>query len=288
MPLNRSTPVLYLNKQRFEDAGLDVTKPPQTWEEFREVARKLTTDPQRSYGFTIGTQFSWVFESLVFGAGGRLVDENGQTDIVKYGTEPLQLWSDMIHQDKTARLNAAGDFMNGRAAMTIESTALICVFEQSVKDFEFATAMLPHSEGQKPGFSTGGGAAVIPAGLSPKQRQAAWRFLSWATSTEETAEWSAMSGYVPARKSAIELLTKTGLYKQHPHYRTAVDQMLVARESPTNPAWAQSGAPIIHALNKVLEKNVPAIEALSEAALTIQRNLNAAKSADEKKPDSPK
>jgi ABC-type glycerol-3-phosphate transport system substrate-binding protein len=51
LPVTRSTPVLYYNKRRFVAAGLDPDKPPQTWGEFREAARKLTTDAERSYGY---------------------------------------------------------------------------------------------------------------------------------------------------------------------------------------------------------------------------------------------
>src|SRR3546814_17896877 len=42
MPYNSSTPVLYYNKDAFEQAGLDTNAPPKTWGEFGEVldARK--------------------------------------------------------------------------------------------------------------------------------------------------------------------------------------------------------------------------------------------------------
>src|SRR3546814_20522047 len=41
MPYNSSTPVLYYNKDAFEQAGLDPNAPPKTWGEFGEVLDAL-------------------------------------------------------------------------------------------------------------------------------------------------------------------------------------------------------------------------------------------------------
>src|ERR1041385_2770640 len=42
IPFQRSTIVLYYNKDAFKDAGLDPNHPPATWTEMREYAQKLT------------------------------------------------------------------------------------------------------------------------------------------------------------------------------------------------------------------------------------------------------
>src|SRR5437667_5281898 len=41
LPFNSSTPVLYYNKDAFKKAGLDPAKPPRTWPELAEDAKKL-------------------------------------------------------------------------------------------------------------------------------------------------------------------------------------------------------------------------------------------------------
>lgn len=51
IPWQRSTIVLYYNKDAFEAAGLDPEQPPKTWDELKEDAKKLTiteTDRQPS------------------------------------------------------------------------------------------------------------------------------------------------------------------------------------------------------------------------------------------------
>ncbi len=266
VPVVRSTPVLYYNKQRFKETGLDPSKPPQTWTELREIGRKLTTDPERSYAFAVRPNV-WHFEALVFGAGGQLVSKDGsRTEFVETGIKPLQLWADMIHQDKSARLADRDAFLSGAAAMFIESTALVASFERAAPQLRFGTAPLPVGEGQEPGVVPGGGVAVIPAKIPAAKQRAAFQFLAFFIATEQTAELSRRTGYVPVRQSAVDVLTKEGFYKAHPNYVAGVEQMQFARELPETPAWPQAMSAIGRAMQSCLEKNEPAAKALVQAA----------------------
>jgi sn-glycerol 3-phosphate transport system substrate-binding protein len=272
LPINRSTPILYYNKQRFQAAGLDPATPPRTWTEVREVARKLTTDPQRSYGLAI-TPSAWIFEALVFGAGGELMNvEQKRATFVTSGAKSLERWADMVHRDKTARVGGnGGEFFCGEAAMFIESTALLAAYESAVQGFQIGTGFVPYEEGQKPGVTTGGGAAVMPASLSPDKRRAALKFLKWLIATEQTAEFSRQTGYLPLRKSAVELLKKSDFYVQHPNYLTAVEQLEFAREAPALPSWSAAWPPIARAVTQCLQRDEPAEISLARAAQEIDR-----------------
>src|SRR5947209_2068406 len=54
-PFNSSTPVLYWNKDLFTKAGLDADKPPKTWPEILEAAKKL-----RAGGAQCGITAAWI------------------------------------------------------------------------------------------------------------------------------------------------------------------------------------------------------------------------------------
>ena len=41
MPFNSSTPIFYYNKDAFQKAGLDPSKPPQTWKQVEEYSKKI-------------------------------------------------------------------------------------------------------------------------------------------------------------------------------------------------------------------------------------------------------
>ena len=55
IPFNSSTPVLWWNKDAFKKAGLDPEKPPQTWPEVGEYAKKLV-----AAGYECGFSTAWI------------------------------------------------------------------------------------------------------------------------------------------------------------------------------------------------------------------------------------
>ena len=61
-----STPVLYINKEAFRKAGLDPEKPPKTWAEMEDAAKKLVSlgDGVVGYGMPLGKEEAQVESSL--------------------------------------------------------------------------------------------------------------------------------------------------------------------------------------------------------------------------------
>jgi ABC-type glycerol-3-phosphate transport system substrate-binding protein len=59
MPFNVSTTVLFYNKDAFRKAGLDAEKPPQTWPQLIEAAKKIRSTNAAACGYTT-TWMAWV------------------------------------------------------------------------------------------------------------------------------------------------------------------------------------------------------------------------------------
>jgi sn-glycerol 3-phosphate transport system substrate-binding protein len=274
LPMNRSTPILYYNKDRFSAAGLDPAAPPATWQALREISRALTHEDQKQYGF-LAASSPWVFESLVWSNGGELIVD-GKPTFAKSGAAPLRLWADMVHRDHTAKFVTSGDrreeFMSGRAAMAVDSTALLHEYT-SQSNFALGTAPLPRSEGGKNAVPTGGGAAVIPAANSADRKAAAWRFLTWFINTRQAAHWSRTTGYIPVRESARSLLSAQGFYDEHPTFAVAIEQMKYAREAP-QPQWAAVWKIIGEKMTSIVCDDAPALTALEGAEQAVAKALN--------------
>jgi sn-glycerol 3-phosphate transport system substrate-binding protein len=276
MPINRSTPLLYYNKDLFRAAGLDPEQPPITWQDVRDISKQIakTENGQTTvYGF-IPMSSWWFFESMVWSNGGQLMSADLQNvTFAEPGAEVVQIWADMIHQDKTAR-TFTGDkaneqqqqeFIQGRAAMVLNSTADLGRYTRDIKDFEVGTAFLPHMEGHDHAVPTGGAAAAIPAAVPEDKKQAAWEFIKWWTSPEQAANWSQNTGYFPVRQSSIDLLTGQGYYGERPNFKTAIDQLQYAREAPSTPQFPAIAKEINKGMEETLVNNVPASDALRKA-----------------------
>lgn len=275
MPINRSTPLLYYNKKLFTDAGLDPAKPPVTWTEVRDMSGKLAKGEggSRVFGFLPAADW-WFFESVVWGNGGELFSSDLKTaTFARPGAEIVQLWTDMVYKDKSARVLAGStaweqrlqEYIQGRAAMVMTSTADLGRFLRDIKDFEIGTAYMPHGEGKNFAVPTGGAAAAIPAKVPAAKQQAAWQFIKWWISPEQAAYWSQKTGYFPVRKSSIELLTQQGYYTAQPQFKTTVDQLQYAREAPLLAQWPAIAKEITKALEEILVNNVSPLDTLTKA-----------------------
>ena len=84
VPFQRSTIVLYWNKNVFKDAGLDPERAPQTWVEHAEMAAKISK-PDGRWGTLIpGTGFTyWLYQALVTQAGGDAGEFRGNAGGVR-------------------------------------------------------------------------------------------------------------------------------------------------------------------------------------------------------------
>ena len=83
IPFQRSTMVLYWNKELFKEAGLDPNKPPATWAEMLAFAQKLTKRDASGNVTQWGVQIPssgfpyWLFQGLTTQNGVELMNEAG-------------------------------------------------------------------------------------------------------------------------------------------------------------------------------------------------------------------
>ncbi|BDG25341.1 ABC transporter substrate-binding protein [Thermus thermophilus] len=242
LPFQRSTPILYYNKEAFREAGLDPNKPPATWDELVEYAKRLTKRDAQGrvvrYGVAIPTEdrSTWLLEGLVIQAGGLLYDPQGRGCKVLVDTEPvrqaMQFKRDLaaVHKVSPEGVIAwgttPGDFAAGKVAMIYHSTGSLGFIRDNAR-FEFGTAFQPKKV--RYGVPTGGANFYLFKGSDPKKREATLRFIKFMTSPELQARWSIDSGYVAARRASWSLPIMKEYVKKWPQALTAREQLAYAK-----------------------------------------------------------
>ena len=215
IPFQRSTIVLYYNKELFKEAGLDPNRPPQTWKEQVEYAQKLTRRDASGKVTQWGMQIPssgfpyWLFQALAIQAGQNLMNDAGTE--VYYDkpavVEALQYWVDLV---KTHKVHPEGivewgttprDFFERKVAMVWTTTGNLTNVKNNAK-FDFGVAMLP--AGKQRGSPTGGGNFYLFKKSTPAQREAALKFIRWATQPARAAQWGIDTGYVAVSPAAFE------------------------------------------------------------------------------------
>ncbi|HVL70622.1 MAG TPA: ABC transporter substrate-binding protein [Beijerinckiaceae bacterium] len=234
-PFQRSTIVLYWNKELFKEAGLDPEKAPQNWQEQVEFAQKLT---KRDGGNVTqwGVQIPssgfpyWLFQGLTTQAGAILANEEGNRTFYDAPgvIEALQYWVDLSrkHQVHPPGIVEWGttprDFFERKVAMMWTTTGNLTNVRNNAK-FPFGVAMLP--AGKRRGSPTGGGNFYISSKASPDQQQAAFQFIKWITQPERAAQWSIDTGYVAVSPAAYDTAAMKKYVTEFPPAAVARDQL---------------------------------------------------------------
>jgi len=212
VPFQRSTIVLYWNKELFKEAGLDPNKAPATWTEMADMAAKLTKKDASGKVTQYGVQIPssgfpyWLFQGLTTQNDVILANEAGNA--VRYDDpkviEALAYWVDLakkgVHPSGVVEWGTTPkDFMEKKAAMIWTTTGNLTNIRSNAK-FDFGVAMLP--AGRKRGSPTGGGNFFIFKKAAPAQQEAAFKFARWLTTPERAAQWGIDTGYVAVSPAA--------------------------------------------------------------------------------------
>lgn len=211
-PKDFSTLALFYNKKAFEKAGLE--GPPETWEELREYAKKLTIDEdgdgnpeQFGLGFSkeLARQF-YKFKPY----GGEVITEDGMAAFA--GPENREALKPIVemYENKVAGLpsDVGADwggamFGQGKAAMVIEGNWTVPFLEDTFSNLEYATAEMPTINGEP------ATAAYTVAYVMNKQsevKDAAWELISFLTGKEGMKIWTSKGLALPTRESVAEEL----------------------------------------------------------------------------------
>ncbi|MET3162300.1 UNVERIFIED_ORG: sn-glycerol 3-phosphate transport system substrate-binding protein [Arthrobacter sp. UYEF10] len=230
LPYGRSTPLFYYNKDHFAAAGLP-DRAPATWQEFGEWAPKLKAASGAQYAYiypALAGYAGWTLQNNLWGWGGGWSTDWEITCDSAESVEALQWAQDSIYKHAWAGVSskeAADDFSAGLTSSTISSTgSLLGVLKSAT--FNVGVGFLPGGPKAKTGVCPTGGAGLgIPSGISKEEQLAAGTFLKFMTEPENTAAFSAATGYMPTRTSA----DMTAVLARTPQIKTAMDQLAVTK-----------------------------------------------------------
>lgn len=276
LPLNRSTPILHVNKTLLDELGLSV---PATWEEMKEVANALVVkegNEFKRYGVSMPYD-TWYPIAMISQAGGTFFNEdntsvgfadNGAGEKVFSYLKDLQSTGALYYppaQDSGNIVNSM--FVEGKVGMIFQSTGSIGGLASTV-DFDYVTAFLPKDEVHA--NPTGG--ANVTMLSSSKNKDAAWEFIRWMEMEEEGGlEFILQSGYLPFTKQMVESEKMQELWAKEPNRKVAYDQLEFAVDTNKDVAWPE-----------IMHEFFSAIEAIMYDSKDIRSTLDTFKKETER------
>ncbi|RKY03005.1 MAG: hypothetical protein DRP54_00595 [Spirochaetes bacterium] len=259
-PFNISVQVLYYNKDAFEEAGLNPEKPPKTWDEVIEYAKKLTKDFDGDgiidqWGVLVSVEGVFGFTPLIRQLGGEVLNEDRTKAVFnnEKGVRVMNLLQDMIYKyrvmpSKWSLFEGTNAFLQGKIAMGPITSAGIKFAEENLP-WKLGIAPLPYIENKSVLL---GGAGLVVLSDSYNEYKQSLDFIRWLSSKENTIRWHKETGYLPLRKSAIESVELKSFYKAHPNYKVALDQLGYARPPDFTPYLPQIDQILRFAIDEIL------------------------------------
>ncbi|NDL69904.1 sn-glycerol-3-phosphate ABC transporter substrate-binding protein UgpB [Vreelandella alkaliphila] len=240
-PFNSSTPIMYYNRDVFEEAGLDPEQPPQTWEEMAEYATQMTEAGAARCGFTSSWP-SWVMlenfsamhnlplGTLENGFEGLETELNFNNEHVARHWDNLKAWQ----EEGLYRWGGPGPgddalpmFYSGDCAIFFGSSASRADIAANA-DFEVGFGMLPYYadvDGAPQNSIIGGATLWALQGHSDEEYEAVAAFFEYLSQPEVQAEWHQKTGYLPITQAAWDLSAEQSYYDENPGADTSIKQM---------------------------------------------------------------
>ena len=293
MPFNVSTTVLFYNKDAFRKAGLDPEKPPRTWPELVDAAKKIRSTNAAACGYTT-TWLAWVMleqfssrHNIAFGTKGN--GRGGLDASLTLANNPvltrqIQTVVDM-QKDKSfdygGRSNdAAAKFISGECAMLTQSSGGLGAIAQGAK-FAFGVGQLPYWPDVKgaPYATTIGGASLwvfnAPNRTDAEFRGVA-RFLDFLRSDKVMTEWAKATGFLPATNSAFKAMQTEGFFTKNPGRDVPILSLIEgAKGDNTNGYRFGRWVEIRDVFHEEMEKALQGNQSASDVLRNTERRGNA-------------
>ncbi len=273
VPFSTNNVGVYYRPSLFKAAG--ITELPKTWDEFRQVAKRLTRDSdgdgrvdQHGMLLPLGkgewSVFTWL--PFMWSGGGELIEkkeirsgapnnagsviQEDVTIVSKGAIASLQFWRDLI-QDGSAILSQPergyelDGFLAGKVAMQISGPWTLGQLQATKTDF----GVMPIPSGTRQATAIGGENLFLFKS-TPDRERAAFTFAEYVMSEAFQTEWAIGTGYLPINLKSRE----SAAYQEFKAKQPAVDVFL-------NQAKYGRSRPIFPGYNRISDNLGRAIEA---------------------------
>lgn len=205
LPFNKSSYVFFYNKTLFDELGIEA---PTTWEEMETVGKTLYDEKGLAL-FGVDDMAGFVEASLHQNECDYITEEGAQFDN-EAGLETLTYIMN-LYNNGYAKLAESGVYFsetlsNGLIGGYIGSCTGVSYITtdtdgDGTDDWELATAPLPAGKTQA---ANQAGTNIYMFSTDENKQQAAWEYMKYLISTENTTTWAMETGYLPVRTSAYE------------------------------------------------------------------------------------
>ncbi len=261
---------LALNASLYKRKGLEPARPPATWEELLEQARRLTgQDADKEVWGTVfprGTADAISpLLAFIWQNGGDLVDPQRRVALWNgpAAVEALQFQVDLVHRYRVAAYPDPSNGEQGNVGIWHIPPGSVSALQLRIKDaFEWTAAELP--KGKQQATTLGGHSLAVLK--TNKHHERAWHFVHWYTTPAVNAEYLAATTTLPPWRASEQHVAWQSYVKQEPRIQPFVRMLSYARPTPKLTRWEEIITLLQQARDAAAAQQKTPGEALEDAA----------------------
>ena len=252
LPIAASARAMYYNKELFEKAG--IAKPPATWTELQEDARKIKA--QGAFGFglqgkEIETDVYYYY--AMWSQGTEILNKDGTSGLSTPGAlEAAKLYKSMIDEGLTEpgvtslnREDVQNLFKQGKVGMMITAPFLSNQIKEEAPNLKYGVAAIP--AGPTGARGTYGVTDSIIMFKNSKNKDEAWKLLDFLFTKEQRAKFTQGEGFLPVNKEEA----KMDYYVNNADLAAFTALLPDARFAPVIPGWEEIAQITSDAMQKI-------------------------------------
>lgn len=273
LPYKLGVRTLTYRADLFEEAGLAGDRPPQTWDELREFARRLVQKDGSGnivrQGFTVQSDWKFIIPFL-FQADLDVWRPDNTTDLNSpAGIEALEFLQSFVYEDATATIfggNLMNSFTAGNTAMMWASSTVMDIAhgDSSLDKDALGVAMPPKGMVQSTQMH------IDRFAISSQSRhpELAWAWLEFVMEPENQSRLAQATKFLAPSVSTIQLPP----FSDDPRWLTWLEAAMISKPIPDHiPTWSPMLAQLLQpTLNDVMRNNTPVPSALAEFERQVQ------------------
>ncbi len=290
MPGDFMAMVLFYNKNLYREAGLDPAKPPKTWDEFLQYAKRLTRDRDGdgkidTWGFgTIGAidpGFELRFTPILFSHGGSYLSGDNKFSALDTpeAREAMKFFTDLVTVHKVVPPGVTAQnpgtvrqqMANEQIAMLLGSGWTPPIVDTNNPDLKalevLEAAPVPVKSGISPKFTTTAWLSAWMISPNTKHPEEAWELVKFITSKRMEEKWFSDARVLSSRKDV------SGEYAELLNDKFAkiiASELGRAKFVPQLKEWPQ----IIEAINTAAQEAFTGAKSSSQALKDAHDQIN--------------
>lgn len=270
IPFCTNCTALIYNKDIFDKEGIPYPNENTTWDDFRELARKLTKNGVTGFGNAATNSDEGTFQCLqwIYTAGGSYKDINGGVDALRLMQEMIKegIWTAESINWTQADVNY--NFMGGSLAMEQNGPWQVPVFASSAPNLRYGVTVLPKRNKNAPQATSilgGENMGVVKKGDTAR----AIAFLKYYNQDEVMVKTMKAYGSFPPKMKAAN----NPFWNDDPIQAAFIKQIGTSIPRGPSPSWPSYSAAIQKGVQEVMTmKKTP-----EQAASDTQKAVNAIK-----------